>query len=105
MTVSGAAGSWSHELSPRHTELLLVLALHREGRGAAQLASDLFGDSSRTVTVRAEMSRLRRTVGGVLAHRPYRFADSVEVEVLRPARPADLLPGSTAPAVLAARWT
>ncbi|KUJ70951.1 diguanylate cyclase [Streptomyces albus subsp. albus] len=103
VTVSGPAGSWSHELSPRHTELLLVLALHRDGRSAGQLAADLFGDPGRTVTVRAEMSRLRRTMGGVLAHRPYRFADGVRVEVVRPARPLDLLPGSTAPAVLTAR--
>ncbi|MFC0599119.1 GAF domain-containing protein [Streptomyces palmae] len=103
VTVSGPAGSWTQELSPRHTELLLVLALHREGRSAGQLAADLFGDPGRAVTVRAEMSRLRRTMGGVLAHRPYRFADSVRVEVVRPAGPLDLLPGSTAPAVLAAR--
>ncbi|WFB06879.1 GAF domain-containing protein [Streptomyces sp. LX-29] len=103
VTVGGAVGSWSHELSPRHTELLLVLALHPDGRSAAQLAQDLFGDPRRVVTVRAEMSRLRRTVGGVLAHRPYRFADNVSVEVLRPDHPADLLPASTAPAVVAAR--
>lgn len=101
--VTGSAGSWTQELSPRHTELLLALALRPEGRSAAQLAADLFGDPERTVTVRAEMSRLRRTLGGVLAHRPYRYADGVRVEVLRPDRPGELLPFSTAPAVLAAR--
>ncbi|MFF8810976.1 helix-turn-helix domain-containing protein [Streptomyces pactum] len=101
--VSGPAGSWTQELSPRHTELLLVLALHPAGRSAAQLAADLFGDPARTVTVRAEMSRLRRTLGGVLAHRPYRFADGVRVEVLRPRTPGELLPFSTAPAIVAAR--
>jgi hypothetical protein len=103
VTVSGAAGSWAQQLSPRHAELLFVLAVHRSGRSAAQLAADLFGDSSRTVTVRAELSRLRRTLAGVLAHRPYRFADGVDVELLRPPRPTDLLPHSLAPAVLAAR--
>ncbi|MEU6343938.1 GAF domain-containing protein [Streptomyces sp. NPDC046977] len=103
VAVSGGAGGWSQELSPRHAELLFVLALHRAGRSAAELADDLFGDPTRTVTVRAEMSRLRRTLSGVLDHRPYRFADGVEVELLRPARPADLLPHSTAPAVRRAR--
>lgn len=103
VTVSGAAGGWSHELSPRHAELLFVLAVHRGGRTAAELARDLFGDASRAVTVRAELSRLRRTLAGILAHRPYRFADAVSVDLLRPSRPMDLLPHSSAPAVRLAR--
>lgn len=103
VTVAGDAGSWAHELSPRHAELLYVLALHRTGRSAAQLAHDIFEDPTRTVTVRAEMSRLRRHLAEVLAHRPYRFAEDVEVEVIRPANPAALLPHSTAPAVRGAR--
>ncbi|MEW1905648.1 GAF domain-containing protein [Streptomyces sp. NPDC086147] len=99
VSVSGPAGGWQQELSPRHAELLYVLALHRHGRTAAELAEDVFGDRTRTVTVRAEMSRVRRTLAGVLAHRPYRFREEVTVEVLRPELPADLLPHSTAPAV------
>ncbi|GGZ34504.1 hypothetical protein GCM10010387_30630 [Streptomyces inusitatus] len=82
VTVSSGAGSWTQELSPRHAELLHTLARHREGRSAAELAGDLFGDRTRTVTVRAEMSRLRRHLAQVLASRPYRFADGVEVEVV-----------------------
>ncbi|MFJ5801968.1 GAF domain-containing protein [Streptomyces decoyicus] len=103
VTVSGPAGSWSHELTPRHAELLFVLAAHPQGRSAAELARDLFGDESRTVTVRAELSRLRRHLASVLAHRPYRFADGVEVELRLPPRPAQLLPQSSSPAVAAAR--
>jgi hypothetical protein len=99
VTVSGSAGSWSHELSPRHAELLYLLALHRTGRSAAGLAEDMFGDPRRTVTVRAEMSRVRRYLGGLLEHRPYRFSEDAEVEVLLPGDPRDLLPHSTAPAV------
>ncbi|MEU3614917.1 GAF domain-containing protein [Streptomyces sp. NPDC006872] len=99
VTVSGDAGSWSHELSPRHAELLYLLAAHRGGRSAAGLAEDMFGDSGRTVTVRAEMSRVRRYLGGFLEHRPYRFCEDAEVEVLLPADPKGLLPHSTAPAV------
>lgn len=82
VTVYGEAGSWTHELSPRHAELLYALAMHRGGRSAAQLAEALFGDASRTVTIRAEMSRLRRHLAQVLASRPYRFADCVDLEVL-----------------------
>ncbi|MEV3854810.1 GAF domain-containing protein [Streptomyces sp. NPDC050095] len=101
--VSGPAGAWSHELSPRHAELLYLLAHHRGGRSASGLAEDLFGDPGRTVTVRAEMSRVRRYLGGLLAHRPYRFLEDVDVEVLLPQDPRDLLPHSTAPAVVRAR--
>ncbi|MFJ9842325.1 GAF domain-containing protein [Kitasatospora sp. NPDC101155] len=97
--VRGAADSWSHPVSPRHAELLLLLATSCEGSTAAQLAEALFGDAGRTVTVRAELSRLRRYLGGLLAHRPYRFADSVLVTVEGPEDPYDLLPASTAPAV------
>ncbi|MEU9358894.1 GAF domain-containing protein [Streptomyces sp. NPDC048301] len=101
--VAGPVGSWKHRLSPRHAELLYALALRREGRTAAELALDVFGDASRTVTVRAEISRIRRHLAQVLAHRPYRFREEVEVEVVHPEVPADLLPRSTAPVVLRAR--
>nr|WP_234367517.1 GAF domain-containing protein [Streptomyces pluripotens] len=99
LEVEAPAGCWSRELSPRHAELLFLLAEHRSGRGAAALAEDLFGDPSRTVTVRAELSRIRRYLGGLLRHRPYRFCEDVKVEVLFPDDPRDLLPHSTAPTV------
>jgi hypothetical protein len=103
MTVSGSAGSWTHELSPRHAELLYLLALHRTGRSASGLAEDMFGDPGRTVTVRAEMSRVRRYLGAFLEHRPYRFCEDAEVEVLLPDDPRELLPHSTAPGVARGR--
>ncbi|MFE0271364.1 GAF domain-containing protein [Streptomyces sp. NPDC058992] len=103
VAVHGPAGSWTQELSPRHAELLYVLAVHPQGRTAAELAGDVFGDPTRMVTVRAEMSRVRRYLSGVLAHRPYRFSDEVDVEVVLPADSADLLPHSSAPAVAEAR--
>ncbi|MFD8999938.1 GAF domain-containing protein [Streptomyces sp. NPDC059582] len=103
VTVSGGAGSWSRELSPRHAELLYLLAVHPSGRSAAGLAGDLFGDPGRTVTVRAEMSRVRRYLGGLLEHQPYRFCEDADVEVLLPDDPRDLLPHSTAPAVTRTR--
>ncbi|MFB8083794.1 GAF domain-containing protein [Streptomyces sp. NPDC055992] len=103
VNVVSPVGTWTQRLSPRHAELLYALALHRDGRTASELAQDLFGDATRTVTVRAEMSRLRRHLAEVLAHRPYRFGEGVEVEVVQPEHPADLLPRSKAPVVVAAR--
>lgn len=105
LTVRGPTGTWRHALSPRHAELLLVLAAHPDGRSAGELSADLFGDASRTVTVRAEMSRLRRHLGGVLDGRPYRFATWVRATVRWPATAGDLLPASSAPAVRRIRTT
>ncbi|MFB6551161.1 GAF domain-containing protein [Streptomyces sp. NPDC056405] len=101
--VLGGAEAWVRELSPRHAELLYLLAVHRVGRSASGLAEDMFGDPARTVTVRAEMSRVRRYLGAYLEHRPYRFCEDAEIEVVLPDDPRDLLPHSTAPAVAARR--
>lgn len=101
--LTGPLGSRTQRVSPRHAELLYALAVHREGRSASELARDIFGDATRTVTVRAEVSRLRRHLAEVLAHRPYRFGDGVEVEVIHPEERADLLPHSRAPVVAEAR--
>ncbi len=98
LRVHADSGSWQQRLTPRHAEVLYVLARHPGGRSAAQLAADLFGDADRAVTVRAEMSRLRRLFAGMLAHRPYRFAESVRVRVLVP-DDGPVLPASLAPEV------
>jgi hypothetical protein len=103
VTVSGSAGAWSRGLSPRHAELLYLLAVRRGGHSASGLAEEVFGDPARTVTVRAELSRIRRYLGGVLEHRPYRFGEDAQVEVVLPADPHDLLPHSAAPAVVEGR--
>lgn len=82
VTVSGSAGQWTHDPSPRHAQILLLLARRRAGLSAAELSLELFGAADRTVTVRAEMSRLRKHLGGLIAAGPYRFVDGAEV-VLR----------------------
>lgn len=97
LRVTGTSGSWTCVLTLRHAEILLALAQDPAGPTAAELADDLFGDASRTVTVRAEVSRLRRTLGPLLAHQLYRFADPDGVELRLP--PVGLLPASTAPVV------
>jgi hypothetical protein len=101
--VAGAGGSWDAPLGTRHAEILLALVRHPDGRSAAQLAVDLFGDPSRTVTVRAEVSRLRRTLGPLLNSSPYRIAPDVQTSLRMPPDPALLLPASSAPLVVALR--
>ncbi|MDF3338352.1 GAF domain-containing protein [Mycolicibacterium septicum] len=103
LEMSGQFGSWRRSISCRHAEILLVLATSRQGRSAPELAEDLYGDRSRVVTVRAEMSRLRKQFAGLVAGRPYRFGDSVVVDVRYPQDMSSLLASSTAPAVHAAR--
>ena len=99
VTVAGPSGEWVHNLTPRHAELLLLLAAHRRGRTGAELSRDLFGSKDHVVTVRAELFRMRRNLGGVIESRPYRFCDEVTVRVQGPESPKDLLPGSRAPGV------
>ncbi|QRY51094.1 GAF domain-containing protein [Mycolicibacterium septicum] len=103
LEMSGQFGSWRRSISCRHAEILLVLATSQQGRSAPELAEDLYGDRSRVVTVRAEMSRLRKQFVGLVAGRPYRFGDSVVVDVRYPQDMSSLLASSTAPAVHAAR--
>jgi GAF domain len=90
---------WVHPLSTRHAEVLVLLAsAGAAGMDAGALSVALYGARDHLVTVRAEMSRLRRSLGGLLLARPYRIAPEVEVAVPDPATSALLL-RSTAPGV------
>jgi len=76
------ANRWVHPLSTRHAEVLVLLAAAgTAGMDAGALSAALYGDREHLVTVRAEMSRLRRTLGGLLLARPYRIAPEVDVVV------------------------
>lgn len=101
--VRSEVGEWTHEPTPRHTEILYLLAMHREGRSAAQLAVDLFGTGGRAITARAEMSRLRKHFAGIVLAQPYRFDERAGVELLLPADLENLLPYSAAPEIVRAR--
>jgi hypothetical protein len=112
----------AHALTPRHAEILLVLAGHEAGVGGDALAESLSAARLSPVTVRAEVSRLRvvlRRLLGVeaIGTRPYRLlvevgsdADDVAAALARGAhrRALDLyggpvLPSSEAPVVTRAR--
>jgi hypothetical protein len=99
LQVTGPSGSWTHALTPRHADLMVALLLAPRGRTAAELAEDLFADATRTVTVRAELSRLRRVLGPVLRRQPYRVAESVRTRMVLPEDRRVVLPRSSAPVV------
>ena len=109
------------ELSLRHSELLLLLAeaaVAGEGRTTAQLAAECHPGDAADVTVRAELSRLRRLVGAdLVGSRPYRLLGRVDTDLDQVRRllargavgsaleryPGAVLPDSHAPAVVLAR--
>lgn len=77
------AGARRWRLSMRHSELMLLLALHPEGLSTDAIAVLLHDDDIPSVTVRAELARLRRIVGpDVLLSRPYRLAEPVQVDAV-----------------------
>ncbi|MFI0191479.1 GAF domain-containing protein [Streptomyces sp. NPDC017082] len=106
-------------LSRRHSEILVLLSRHPEGLSGDELLCALYADESVTpVTLRAELTRLRRLLGpGLLASRPYRLTAMVESDASVVERRLEtgaliaavqgyagpLLPGSQAPAVVRLR--
>jgi hypothetical protein len=106
------------ELSIRHSELLFLLARHRAGYSADQLAIALHERDVPAVTVRAELSRLRSLVPELgLSGRPYRLTSplTTDVDTVRAclargdlagavaAYPGPILPSSESPEVQAER--
>ncbi|WP_045820918.1 GAF domain-containing protein [Williamsia herbipolensis] len=74
----------THRLSPRHAEILLLLAHHPHGLGTEELAAKLSDTGVDAVTVRAEISRLRRDLGAeVVLSRPYRLGVHIDSDVHR----------------------
>lgn len=120
LEVTGEGIETVSELGPRHAELLLMLALHRQGLSAERLGELVYGEgeASPSVTLRAEMVRLRKVLERaapalVPASRPYRLGIDVETDahqvlslldrgahrVALAAYRGDVLPDSTAPGV------
>lgn len=80
--VSGGQAPWRSSLTVRHAEILLLLHLAGpSGLSAAMLSTALYGDTDHVVTVRAEVSRLRKVLGTVVSTRPYRLANGVELRM------------------------
>ncbi|MCW2788118.1 MAG: transcriptional regulator [Aeromicrobium sp.] len=107
-------GTTTTRLSLRHSEILLLLTESADGLTTAELGVALSEDEQAQVTVRAELSRLRGSLGPIeLASRPYRVTSPVDTDIagVRADLEAGLLrravgryrgpvlPASTAPAI------
>jgi hypothetical protein len=69
-------------LTGRHADILVLLSRHREGLSADHLAVLLDDKDLDVVTVRAEMSRLRKVIGAeYVASRPYRLLAPITTDV------------------------
>lgn len=114
----GRGARHSLRLSPRHSEILLLLASAPHGLSGDELAVLVYEDDGASSTLRAELNRLRNLLGDdLLASRPYRLCAGVAGDwlaleaqlaagdvrrALRDYR-GPILPRSTAPGVVRLR--
>lgn len=84
LEVTTGPTGWRRALTRRHAEILEHLAVAgAAGMTPAALGRALYGEAGREVTVRAEVSRMRRVLGAMLASAPYRLAPEVDLEIVR----------------------
>lgn len=110
----------SLNLGPRHSEIVVLLALAKDGLTTARLAAGLSSDPLNSTSIRVDMSRLRTRLGDdLLSSRPYQLrrpvrsdADVVldliaegRVSDALNAYPGPLLPHSQAPGIAEIRQT
>lgn len=83
--IRASIGDWSVQLSQRHSEIVALLALAPAGLTVEELRLSAYGAECSPITVRAEIARLRKLLGPVLASRPYRFVVPVvaDLEAIR----------------------
>lgn len=111
------ASAGGQELSPRHSEILVLLALEPGGMTPERLAREIYGEDGLAVTARAELSRMRRILGERLPRGGSELRGPVDADFLRveelmrdgrieaaiEAYPGPLLPESTVPAIVEVR--
>ncbi|KAB1656868.1 GAF domain-containing protein [Pseudoclavibacter chungangensis] len=74
---------WRTPLNPRHARILELLVRAGEvGLSASSLGVAVYGDGGHEVSVRAEVSRLRRVVGALIESSPYRIRGGARVEIV-----------------------
>ncbi|MGX9349276.1 MULTISPECIES: hypothetical protein [unclassified Microbacterium] len=84
LVVSSADSTWRTSLSRRHADILAALAdAGPAGTSAERLSRALYGDAEHQVTVRAEIPRMRRTLGALVAGNSYRVSEGVALTVVR----------------------
>lgn len=74
-----------HEMSIRHSEILMLLAWNKFGLSAETLASEIWGEGDHTQTLRAEIVRLRKVLAKAfpaleLSSQPYRLSLELETD-------------------------
>lgn len=84
LELSGPSGESVTELSARHAEILLMLAVHRQGLSSERLAALVYGEEAEG-TLRPEMVRLRKALERTAPHlvpasRPYRLTGELETD-------------------------
>lgn len=110
-------GTRTVPLAGRHAELLTLLLNRPHGWPSERLALELLGERGKPVTARAELSRLRRVLGGRVSSPPHRLLGPADADFLAVERLLDggnvsealgrydgeLLPGSEVPAIVELR--
>lgn len=85
LDVAGPDSATVTELSARHAEILLMLAVHREGLSAERLGQLVYGEDAAEGTLRPELVRLRKVLERVAPHlvpasRPYRLTAELHTD-------------------------
>jgi len=85
LEVAGHSGETISELSGRHAEILLMLAVHRHGLSAERLTELVYGPDAGEGTLRPEMVRLRKVLERTAPHlvpssRPYRLPAELDTD-------------------------
>lgn len=85
LDVAGPDSATVTELSARHAEILLMLAVHREGLSAERLGQLVYGEHDAEGTLRPELVRLRKVLERVApqlvpASRPYRLTAELHTD-------------------------
>jgi len=85
LDVAGPDSATVTELSARHAEILLMLAVHRQGLSAERLGYLVYGEDAAEGTLRPELVRLRKVLERVAPHlvpasRPYRLTTELHTD-------------------------
>lgn len=82
LTVTRGQQAKTLRLSPRHSEIMVLLASAPRGLSGDELGVLLYEQDSSASTLRAEMNRLRGLLEDLVASRPYRIVEELRADWL-----------------------
>ncbi|RYE79175.1 MAG: transcriptional regulator [Myxococcales bacterium] len=82
LTVHHGQDTHTVRLSPRHSEIMVLLAAAPRGLSGDELGYLLYEHDTSASTLRAEMNRLRGLLDHLVASRPYRIVEDVRTDWL-----------------------